>query len=168
MREYVNIISAIIAGFFAVTSAYFAWRLKKKSEEDTRGANLEIERRAEIKELYTGVFTLFEKAIKQILNSDEDTLSDEFSETNARIHLLAHNDVVSLYTETCEFLESWSKLQAKASPMSMKAGDQTITMYQAPDPTKKFQKPAQAEYEKLQEKFSELVKMMKSKLSTNT
>jgi hypothetical protein len=61
-------------------------RADKKEQE---AAAREKERHEEIKALYTNTFTLLENAIKQVLNKENLSLAQAFSENNAKIHLLA-------------------------------------------------------------------------------
>ena len=88
-------IVAVIAGVFAVVSAVIAWRLKNSSDEKAREVSFEKERRDEIKQLYTNVFVLFEQAMRQVSNREAFSLSREFSEATARIHLLAPEEITN-------------------------------------------------------------------------
>lgn len=164
MADYIAIIAAAIAGIFAIASAFMAWKLKHSSDERSRMLALEKERRDETKELYTNVFALFEKAIRQVRSHDEFTLADEFASANAKINLLAPESVSDLYMESCSLLESWSNLYVKASPRRTKMGDKTVIMLQAPDPTEEYKVPEKAEFEKLQESLKRLVDLMRSEL----
>ncbi|AVD81771.1 hypothetical protein C4Q28_06160 [Pseudomonas sp. SWI6] len=164
MKEYVPAIAAIIAGFFAVGSAFIAWKLKNSTDAARDENDRKNMRREERKALYTETFQLFEGAMREILSGDEFTLAEAFSKNNAKIHLLAPEDISNKYSEVACILESWSRLHAKASPRRMKVGEQTMTIIQAPDPTAQYKEPAKAEYEKLQSALQELVALMRSEL----
>lgn len=167
MKEYIPAIAAIIAGIFAIVSAFIAWRLKNSSDERARQLALDNQRRDEIKQLYTGTFTLFENAIRQVLNKEEPTLAQAFSENNAKIHLLAPEHITAQYSEVASLLESWSKLHFKASPRQMRVGEHTVTILQAPDPTAEYKEPANAEYQKLHEEMNKLIDLMRTELNSN-
>ena len=167
MKDYIPAIAAIIAGIFAIVCAIIAWKLKKSSDERARTTALDKEKRDEIKQLYTDTFTLFENAIRQVLNNEEFTLAQAFSENNARIHLLSPERVVTQYSEVASLLESWSRLHFKATPRQMRVGDQTVTILQAPDPTAQYKEPANAEYQKLQDELQKLIELMRIELSGN-
>jgi hypothetical protein len=66
-----------------------------------------------------------------------------------------------------DLLESWSILYFKATPRQMKMGDHTVTIFQAPDPTAQYKEPANAEYNKLQEKLNNFVDSMRIELNSD-
>ena len=70
MKEYVAIISAVMAGIFAVISACIAWWLKSHSDRAQEKRSDAKEKRAEIRELYTRTFRLFEDAIRLIRHDE--------------------------------------------------------------------------------------------------
>ena len=165
MKEYLPAIGAIVAGIFAILSAFLTWRLKTATDDKLRQITEKTKQRDELTELFTTTFSLFEQAIRQALNQEEFTLQEAFSENNAKIHLLAPENVVDKYCEVSALLERWSGLHAKASPRQMKIGDQTATIFEAPDPTEKYKEPAKAEYNKLQEELAALVSMMRAEVN---
>ena len=167
VKEYIPAIAAVIAGIFAIFSAYIAWKFKSSSDKQREQMTRAKDKYEEEKTLYTATFQLFEKAIREVLGREKFTLAEKFSENNARIHLLAPKSVEDQYSETASLLESWSALHAKASPQQMKMGDQTITVFQAPDPTAKYKEPAENEYVKLQDSLHKLVELMRSELERN-
>jgi len=167
VKQYIPAIAAVIAGIFAIVSAYIAWKLKTSSDNERDQVTRAKEKYEEEKSLYTNTFQLFGKAIRQVIEREQFTLAQEFSENNAKIHLLAPQAVIDQYSETASLLESWSVLYAKASPRKMKMGDQTITVLQAPDPTAQYKKPEKNEYEKLQSSLRQLVELMRSEIENN-
>jgi hypothetical protein len=164
VKEYITAIAAVIAGVFAIASAILAWRLKNSGDDRARLAASGKERRDQIERLYTDIFVLFEGAIEEVRNSVPFTLAPRFSEANARVHLRASDAIVTQYVKTASLLEGWSRLYAKATPPRIIAGEQTFTMFQAPDPTKKYREPAQRAYETLQEELSRFVDLMRSEV----
>lgn len=165
MKEYLPAIAAVIAGIFAILSALLTWRLKTSTDDKVRQLTEEKQKRDEITQLFTDTFSLFEQAMSQVLNREEFTLQETFSENNAKIHLLAPQHIVTKYCKVSALLESWSRLHAQASPRQMKMGDQTVTILQAPDPTEKYKEPAREEYNKLQEELYVLVSMMRAEVN---
>ena len=165
MKEYVPAIAAVIAGIFAVASAFMAWRLKNSSDDRRDYVGRLKEKREEEKTLYTSTFQLFEEAISEVLTRSEFTLAQKFRENNAKIHLLAPQHIIDQYAEASSCLESWSVLYAKASPKQIKRGDETFTILKAPDPTAKYKELAEAEYDKFQESLQKLVASMRSELA---
>ncbi len=165
MKEHVPAIVAVIAGIFAILSAFLTWRLKTSTDEKVRQLTEKKQKRSEITQLFTETFSLFEQAIRQALKREQFTLQEAFSENNAKIHLLAPENVVTKYSEVSALLESWSRLHAKASPHQIKMGDQTVTILQAPDPTEKYKEPAKQEYDKLQQELHALVSMMRAEVN---
>lgn len=166
MNEYIPALVAVIAGLFATVSAIIAWRLKSSSDEKQRIATLEKEHRDETKELYTRVFVLFEKAIRQELRLEEFTLGGDFSNTSAQIHLLATKQVGEQYSRVAALLERWSVLHRKATPQQMKVGEATYTLIQAPDPTAPYKEPAAEAYDELHRELHTLVDIMRGELAS--
>lgn len=164
MKEYIPVIAAAIAGLFTIISAFIAWKLKRTSDNARKKSDLAQRKHEELKLLYTGTFQLFEEAIRQVFERSEFTLAKQFSENNAKIHLLASIEVTDKYSEVSNLLESWSKLHAKASPPQTKFGGQMVEILQSPDPTIKYKEPAKAEHEKLQLALGELIKLMRREL----
>lgn len=160
-----TIIAPIISGVFAIISAVIAWRLKIFVTENAREFNLKKEKYDELKELYTESFSLFENLIRLVMDFNKNTLTQECSKINAKIHLLAPKNIIEQYVQSSLLLESWSSLYAKASPK--KIGDRTYLL-QAPDPTKKFKGPAKQEYDHLQEELEKLFKLMRADLQKRT
>ena len=165
MKEYVPAIAAIVAGIFAIVSAFITWRLKTATDEKVHHSTEKKQKRDEITQLFSDTFTLFETAMRQVLKREEFSLEEAFSKNNAKIHLLAPENIVTKYSEVGALMESWSRLRAKASPRQMTMGDQTVTILQAPDPTAKYKEPANAEYEKLQKELQVLISMMREEIN---
>lgn len=164
MKEYIPVIASVIAGVSAMASALIAWKLKNSSDSAREKSDRAQRKHEELKLLYTGTFQLFEEAIRQVFDRSDFTLAKQFSENNARIHLLAPKEVADKYLGVSCLLESWSKLHAKASPRQTKFGDQVVEILQSPDPTVKYKEPAKAEHEKLQLALGELVDLMRGEL----
>ncbi len=168
MKDYIAVIAVIITGIFTLISAVIAWRLKVFSMEKAREFSLKKEKYEELKEIYTMSFSLFENAIRQVMHLDEFTLAHEFSKINAKIHLLAPENITEQYSLACSVLESWSALYIKASPKRNKIGDTKYILLQAPDPTKEFKEPAKQEYDHLQEEMNKLFDLMRIDLKKRT
>jgi len=168
MKDYVAVIAAIIAGISAIISAVIAWRLNAYSTEKHREFSLKKEKYDELKDLYTRSYSLFENAIRQVQNFDEFTLAQECSEINAKIRLLAPENIAEQYELACSVLESWSSLYVKASPKRIKIGDSKCVILQSPDPTKEFIEPAKKEYENLQKEMKNLFDLMRVDLQNRT
>lgn len=161
MKEMIPVIAAFVAGIFAVVSAVIAWRLKNTSDERTRLAALDKEKREEIKRLYTDIFVLFEQALKQIWTKEAFTLGREFSETNARVRLLAPQKIADQYEIVGSLLREWSRLHYKATPQQWREGEKIVTIIQSPDPTEEYREPARIAHEKLQEELRKLIELMR-------
>lgn len=167
MKDYVAVVAAVVAGIFAVASALIAWRAKNSSDDRTRKISLEKEHRDEIKGLYESTFALFEQAIHQVQRREEFSLAREFSQTNAKMHLLAPQEIANQYLKVACLLEDWSQLHAKASPRQLDVNGQTVTLIQSPDPTAEFKEPAKAAYESLIAELQNLTKAMRKELAAN-
>ncbi|WP_286758485.1 hypothetical protein [Ralstonia sp. RL] len=165
MNEYVTAIAAVISGLFAIAAAFIAWRLKNASDATLRKLALDKERHEELKALFTSTFQLFENSMREVTSREEFSLSQKFSENNAKIHLLAPERIVKQYSEAAELLEAWSSLYAKASPRRMTMGDGVVTILQAPDPAAQYKEPAKEAYRNLQDKLQELVALMRTELN---
>jgi hypothetical protein len=161
MNEYV----AVITGVFALLAAFFGWKLKTSSDKAARNLAIEKERRDEIKLLYENTFVLFEQAILHVKQREKFTLGHEFSQTNAKMHLVAPTAIADQYLVAASLLEEWSKLHAKASPRQIEIGGQTATVIQAPDPTVPFKEPAKKAYETLLVELQKLTQLMRVDLA---
>jgi hypothetical protein len=56
MKEYIPAIAAIVAGIFAIVSAFLTWRLKTATDDKVRQITEKKQRRDEITELFTTTF----------------------------------------------------------------------------------------------------------------
>ncbi len=164
MMDLSKLLPTIGAGIFALISAYFAWRLKKQTDEKALEFSRENEKREEIKDLYLTVFELFEKTSSEIVKIERNIPQNEFHRTHARVHLLASDKVAKLYDDTCAALQDWMVLYFKASPERRKVGDSYMEIYQAPDPTAQYKEPAQDAHKTYQSTFNKLAEQMKSEL----
>lgn len=171
MKEFVPAITAsiaaIIAGIFAIASPFLSWKLKNASDERARLTALDKDRRDEIKRLFTDIHVLFEQAIRQVLTKGEFALGKEFSEANAKVNLLAPQNIAAQYSSVAFLLEEWSKLYYNATPRSLKVGEQTVSILQSPDPTQKYKKPAHEAHQKLQQELNRLIGLMRLELEKN-
>ncbi len=100
VEQYLPAIASVIAGIFAIIAAYIAWSFKSSSDKHRDLNSRAKEKYEEEKLLYTNRFQLFERAIHGVLKREEFTLAQQFSENNARIHLLASKSVIDQYSET--------------------------------------------------------------------
>ncbi len=164
VKEFVPAVAAIIAGIFAIVSPFITWKLKNASDERARLAALDKDQRDELKHLLTDIHVLFEQAISQVLRKEEFALGREFSEANAKIHLLAPEAIVAQYSKVAILLEEWSRLHYKATPRQWKVGEQTITVLQAPDPTEKYKEPEREAHQRLQRELDALIELMRIEL----
>lgn len=164
MNEYV----AVIAGSFTLVAAFFGWKLKTSSDEAARKLSIEKERRDEIKLLYENTFILFEQAIRQVQQREQFTLGRDFSQTNAKMHLVAPTSIADQYLLAASLLEEWSQLHAKASPRQIEIGGQTATLIQAPDLTAPFKEPAKKAHESLLVELQKLTQLMREHLAAYT
>ncbi len=167
MKDYVAAVAAVIAGIFAIASALIAWRLKNSSDDRTRKSSLEKERRDEIKGLYENTFSIFEQAILQVQRREQFSLAREFSQINAKMHLLAPQEIADQYLKVSCLLEDWARLHAKGSPRQLDLNGQMATLIQSPDPTAEFKEPAKAAYESLIAELQNLTKAMRKELAAD-
>lgn len=158
--NYVPIIATILSGLFALLTAYYAWLLKKRSEEMNKRDRARAERIA----IYSDVYVLFESAMHEVLSYKDYTLQERFSKMNAKMELLAEEQVKEQYFECCGLLEAWSKLHYKSRRPTQKVGDMTITTYQRPDPTEQYRKLAESSYFELKEKLADLTTLLRQSL----
>jgi hypothetical protein len=168
MKEYVAIVAAAMSGAFAVVSACIAWWLKSHSDRAQVERTEAKEKHAEIRELYTRAFRLFEDAARLIHRDEGASIEEDFARLNADMHLLGSDAVAGLYEKAAISLSEWSRLYAKATPRQQKIGDQTLTILQAPDPTAKYKEPERQAFEDLQEKLRALHAQMKAELRSST
>ena len=162
MKEYLPAIASFIAGLFAILSPFITWKLKNSSDERTRQTAIEKEKRDQIKQLYTDIFVLFDRAIKQVLQKEEFSLAREFSEATAKIRLLAPEKIASQYSDVSFLLEEWAQLYYRATPQQTKIEELTFTTLQSPDPTAQFKEPANLAFNKLQEELHKLIELMRA------
>jgi hypothetical protein len=124
-----EVIVVIIAGLFALLSAFLAWRLGEASSKST----LAKEVRREREELYANVYTAFERAISEIRNHKERTSVDDFFRLTPRISLLAPKEISERYFECCHRLKEWSEIYVRAYPND--------GFVRVPDPAATFKEP---------------------------
>ena len=163
LKQYVPLLASVVAGVFAVVSAFITWRLKLSTEAKLRANTREQEQRDTTRDLYVEVHALMERVVRQVLDR-EFNLEEEVSRLNARVHLLADDHVVSQYEAVTAQLEKWSVVYRKSLPEQIKIGDRAATIYRSPDPTAEFKKPAADAFEALQQELAKLVKLMRSEL----
>jgi hypothetical protein len=168
LKDFSTVLAATMAGLFALLSAFLAWRLRNTTDSDASRASVAKEQRDEVKALYTGTYSLFERAIAEVRAGGPFTLSNDFSKLNAQFHLLAPEALSKQYGECCLQLESWSQLHVQASPKRMNVSGVPIVFVQSPDPAAKFREPAAAAYEKLQSQLQDFVAAMRIELRDGT
>lgn len=161
MNEYV----AIITGSFTLLAAFLGWKLKSASDEAARKVAIEKERRDEIKLLYENTFIIFEQAIRQVQQREQFTLGREFSQTNAKMHLVAPTPIADQYLVAVSLLDDWSELHEKASPRQIERDGQIATLIQSPDPTAPFKEPAKKAHESLLVELQKLTQLMRENLA---
>jgi hypothetical protein len=164
MADIAPFIGPGVTGFFALLAAYLGWRLKRSGEDRERRVAIALERRKELRELYAEIFVYLEQAMKHGIDLKPFELTPEVSRANAKLRLLAPEEVNLAYDDVSDKLHAWSVLHAKASPRQMQVGDQTITIIQAPDPTAKFKEPALAAHQALHDSLSKLRSLMRDDL----
>jgi hypothetical protein len=166
MPEFATVLSNAVTGLFALLAAYYAWRLKRASDDRERKTALAVERHKELSDLYAQVFTMLEQAMKHTFALEPFDLTSERSRVNARVRLLCSDAVNEAYDDVADKLQSWSALHIAASPRQMRVGEQTLTIVQAPDPTREYKAPAEAAHKALHEALHVLRSRMRADLST--
>ena len=162
--ELVPFVGTAIAGIFALLVAYLGWLLKSSGDNRERRAAIALERSKEVRELYAEIFVLLEQAIKHGVECKPFELTSELSRANAKLRLLAPEEINRAYDDVSDKLYSWSALHAKALPRQMQIGEQLITILQAPDPTEAFKAPAAAAHHALHDSLSKLRDLMRHEL----
>ncbi|EBI9729788.1 hypothetical protein KNA66_001102 [Salmonella enterica] len=166
-KDIISLISPVVAGLFTIATAFLAWKLNSKLNKSNIEKEQKNIRREETIQLYTDIYIIFEKSINQVRNHEEFSLYESFIKLNARIHLLAPDELCRLYFDACEAFTEWSELFKKSSPPRTKIGDKVIMTFQSPDPTKKYKEHEKEAYEMLMDKIQNLTKNMKIDLSKN-
>lgn len=164
MADVAPFIGPAITGFFALLAAYLAWRLKRSGDDRERRVAIALERRRELRELYAEIFVHLEQAMKHGSELKPFELTPEMSRANAKLRLLAPEEINLAYDDVSDKLHEWSVLYAKASPRQMQLGDRSYTIIQAPDPTAEFKAPALAAHQALHESVSKLRCLMRDEL----
>ncbi|EGQ7962780.1 hypothetical protein AB0522_004589 [Vibrio parahaemolyticus] len=165
MKEYVAVVSAVVAGLFTVFSAIIMWKLTHKTSENSRKQAELDSKFKEKKALYVKTHELFESAIKCTKNYQNTHLSESFSQLTAEINLLASDDVILQYNYVGEAFQDWIPLYVSAFPPPTKIGDQSYIMMQSPDPTVKYKQPEREAFHKSYSGYEELIKLMRTELA---
>ena len=66
--------------------------------------------------LYENTLFYSEQAIRKVKQREQFSLGREFSQTNAKMHLVAPTPIADQYLVAALLMEDWSQLHAKASP----------------------------------------------------
>jgi hypothetical protein len=164
MADIAPFIGPAVTGFFALLAAYLGWRLKRSGDDRERRVAIALERRKELRELYAEIFVFLEQAIKHGVERKRFDLTAEISRANAKLRLLAPEEINLAYDDVSDKLHEWSILHSKALPRQMQVGDQTVTIFQAPDPTEEFKAPALAAHQALHDSLSKLRTLMRNEL----
>ena len=164
MQDLAAVLGNAVTGLFTLLGAFLVWRLKRKEGEGERDAAIAISKRKELVELFAQVFTSLEQAMKCAIAQEPFELTSERSLVNAKVRLLASEQVNLAYDEVSDKLQSWSALHVAASPRTTKIGDQTFVMLQAPDPTAKYKGPAEDAHKLLHEALQVLRERMRADL----
>ena len=143
----------VIAGLFALLSAYLAWRLGEQSQ----AASIMREKRKEKEHLYESIYEAFERTTIEILGGKDRESVPKIISLNSKVALHAKADIADKYFQCCTLLEEWSELYDKANPKTK--------FVQSPDPAEKWKQPAKEAYEKLQPALKELADLMKQDLA---
>lgn len=126
------------------------------------------ESRGEIKSLYVKVISGFEKATRRVFGVENPGTDIDFAELSAQVELIAPAHLYEKYVLVAELFSDWQDLHRKASPTRREIGDQTYTIFQSPDPTAEYKKPAEDAHEKFRSELSLLIQLMKTDLEKST
>lgn len=107
-----EIATSVIAGCFALVAAYFAWKLRLSENN----ASLAIEKRREKEDLYKKIHRTFDGVIQAIKRHERTAFQSVFIELNAKVNLLASEELRNTYEETCQYLKERAALFPKAWP----------------------------------------------------
>ena len=154
-----------LTGIFALLAAYLAWRLKQAGDDRAHRLAIELDRKKVLRDLYAEIFQHLEQAMKHGQELKPFELTAELSRANANLRLLASDDINLAYDDVSDKLRVWSALYARASPRQMQMGDQTITIFQSPDPTAEFKAPAETAQQSLHDSVASLRTLMRKQLS---
>ena len=165
MQEFAAILGNAVTGLFTLLGGFLAWRLKRKDEDGDRKVARALDRRRELIELYAQVFSSLEQAMKCAIEHETYELTAERSLINAKVRLLGLEAVNLAYDEVADKLKNWSALHVAASPRRAKIGDQTVVVFQAPDPTEKYKVPEQEAHKALHKALQVLRERMQANLS---
>ena len=165
MADITPFVVPAVTGFFAILAAYLGWRLKRSGDDRERKVAIALERRKELRDLYAEIFVYLEQAMKHGIERRPFELTAELSRANAKLRLLAPEEVNLAYDDVADRLRAWSVLHAKASPRQIQTGEHTITIIQAPDPTAEFKAPAEAAHRALHDSLAKLRTLMRHELS---
>ena len=157
MSAYLPMIGPVIAGVFALVSAYFAYSLRKNDENRKKESSVREEKIGN----FTEIYSLFESAMNQVTQNQDFTLHEKFSAMNAKMELLAAKDIRDQYFVCTGLLERWSKNHTAGSTNRLSGG---VVILQAPDPNQKYRDVAEAQYNELQEELNKLTKLMRQSL----
>lgn len=144
---------SLLAGFFAIIAAYFAWKLRMYEKD----ATLLVEKRKEKEELYKKIHRTFDAVIQVVKRYETAALQEDFIELNAEVALLATDELGVIYEETAQYLEEWAALFPRAWP--------NTNLIQAPDPAAKYKAPEREAYRKFLEQLQKLNKFMRTDLN---
>ncbi len=164
MSPYVTLIGTIIAGAFALVSAYFAYSLR--NIDGKRQTQL-AERKSKITD-FTEAYALFETAIYQIKNQEAYSLQEKFTQMNSRMQLLASDKVCEQYFKCSMQLEKWSQSMESCGGSAITCGGSGIkgedadrVNVQSPDPRQKYHDQAEVEFVELQEQLARLTDLLR-------
>jgi len=164
MADIAPFVVPAVTGFFALLAAFLGWRLKRSGDDRERRVAIALERRKELRDLYAEIFVYLEQAMRHAIERKPFQLAAELSRANAKLRLLAPDEINLEYDDVSDKLHAWSVLHAKASLRQMQVGVQTITIIQAPDPTAEFKAPAAAAHQALHDSLTKLRLLMRNEL----
>lgn len=164
MVDIAPFVGSTVTGFFALLAAYLVWMLKRSSDDRERRVAIALERRKELRELYAEIFAYLEQGMRNGIERKPFDLTTELSLANAKLRLLAPEEINLAYDDVSDKLHEWSVLYVRASPRQMQVGEQTFTIIQSPDPTLEFKAPAEAAHHALHDSVAKLRSLMRHEL----
>ena len=164
MQDFAAVLGNAVTGLFTLLGAFLAWRLRRKDDEGERIAAVAIAKRKELVELFAQVFMSLEQAMKCAIEQEPFDLTTERSLVNAKLGLLASEQVNLAYDDVSDKLRSWAALHIAASPRRTTIGDQAFVVLQAPDPREKYKVPAEEARKLMHEALQVLRERMRADL----
>jgi hypothetical protein len=163
MKDYLPLVTVFLSGVFGLAVAIVTSILANRKDVRARQRQAAQETYEEFKAVYSGSLVCLEKCLRSVKDrADFPALQEELAAANARLQLIASDEVIEQNHKVGDLIFAWSTEFRQGEPKrSSGAGYSIISSQDTP-----HQEKAKELYPQLMKACNELAKLMREHLTS--